>query len=507
MDVTVSPEQIAATLLKDFLAINQDQGHIHSFLLGHEQFVPSTDLLSAMIKFYQTSSDRILQFRVFNLIKKWVDLLRSAFLGVEEGTVGRILAEFISNLEKEKADEKRALAVRLKQALSGETILTEFDDNEEQDEEKPKTMTKKKKRGERPEILYYEPEEIARQITLIEHELLVQVDKREMIKTRWMTPEKSPTLSTRSDRTNAFAYWLAYELLACKQRLKLKVLTHFLKICSFLIQFNNYQSLMAFNLGLQLAPLNSLSHLWQQLPQKIGAIWKKVMKLMDYTANYANLREVLLDNPTTNMIPCQEVTLKDLLYFYESSPDFVSPGVVDLQKLHGIGGKIDDFRKCQESVFKFHKYQVLYDYLLNIPKNITVESLSNIGTTNSKEKLDIQSMGESDSSASTASFLEQQKAAGEDANSARDSKNRTRATSDANFLSKAVNLGSSQDKTPRKEVKTQISRESTSIGSSNNPSPALSRSKKKPSRSTLKAIDKALTSSESDDETKAQESP
>jgi len=350
--------------------------------------------LKSVIRQYNTSESKMV---LLNLLKKWIDLDRLSFQ--ESATLGPLIGEFIGSLKDDK------LALRLKQSIEGVVFVNEDEDSEE--DKLPTIVKKSKKSDGRPAILNFDAQEMARQMTVYDFELLEKVDRKEMLKTRWLSPDKAPTLKGRSDHTNQLAYWVAFELLNTKPRYRRKMLVHFLKVCHYLMEIWNYQSLMGFYLGLSFTPVSNCLTLWSALPSKIKGVWTKVTKLMDYQNNYANFRDATTARkPPSDVtpIPCQEIILKDLLFCYEAFPD-LEGDTTNLEKMHAVGSKIDEFRRFQEAKLVFLKYEPIYTIISNLPKNITMETIAQIGQA-PKSTLGVDEHSLSESSASTASFLE-----------------------------------------------------------------------------------------------------
>jgi hypothetical protein len=401
--------RVLKIIVHDFSTSSQDLATVQSLILAHEHFVKSEVLMEAFILEFATikKEDQINQFRVTNFLKKWIDLERGKFINKTEG-IGKRLDDFINSLPE-------ALGKTLATAVADETTKTGLNDDldEDDDEEAIPPIITKKKKGTAAQILSFDPLEIARQLTLIDHRNICEVNLKELLKTNWLK-NAGPSLNKNAGRANTLAHWMAYEFLLCKPKHRTKLLTHYLRICHGLQFLQNYQSLMAIYLGLNLSPVFKLIEpLIEQLPAKAKAIWESVSNFLAFQNNYHAYREIV-KKKIPPMIPCQEIFLKDLLYHDESFPNYTNEGHVDVNKLHVMGNIINSFRKCQMTKYRLQESKELYEYLLNIPDNVTVESLEKLALNPSPDNLNVEITGETSTSSMTDisddSYLEKNKA-------------------------------------------------------------------------------------------------
>jgi len=347
-----------AQIVEAYVSQTQDVEQINYLILAHEQFTTSLNFWKEFINcFKSSSSDQLKQFRIVNILKKWIELMYDYDDGDSE--LGREMESFREYLQKHQPQ----LASFVKTS-----------EPTREHEEEPVILTpppiiwlKKKRKKKGPDsLLYYDSEEIARQLTLIDHNMLSKIDRKEMIRTRWTNVLESPTLQESGERANRIAFWFAY-LLVQEKKLKTrsKMLEHFIKIAMYLSKLHNYQSLMAIFLALNMIS-GRLAQTWRTLRPKTLSTWKRISTLMSPNDNFSHYREAL-KTVELPFIPCQEVILKDLLYHDGSIPDFVEEGVWNFKKLQVIGKILDQFRQCQEAHYNYTVLNELQNLLLNVP--------------------------------------------------------------------------------------------------------------------------------------------
>jgi len=227
-------------------------------------------------------------------------------------------------------------------------------------------IKRNKKKKDYDTIFSFECEEIARQMTLLDHERLAKINRKEMIKSRWLNSSNAITLEEYTSYSNKLSYWLAYQLVEDKKiKTRTKRLEHLIKIGMYLSKFNNYQSLMAIYLGINMVS-SKLIKTWKIIKPKTMNTWKRLSVLMSPNDNFCHYRESL-KNLETPYIPCQEVILKDLLYHDAAIPDFIQEGIWNFKKLQVIGKILDQFRRCQDVNYNFFPLKELQTILLEMP--------------------------------------------------------------------------------------------------------------------------------------------
>lgn len=350
-------------IIDSFVRQTQDVDQILYLLEGYEQFTSSLVFLKEVIDcFKSNASDQLKLLRIVNILKKWFEA-SGRELRDKNSEVGKEVFSFMEYIQqnhpqltnfirspfesgKEKQEREEAIPLVPPPIISLKRI--------------------KKKKGCET-ILCYDSEEVARQLTLLDHQYFVKINRKEMIRTRWIRPQDSPTLHEYSVRSNKISYWLAYQLVEDRKlKTRIKRLDHFIKIAMYLSKIHNYQSLMAVFLAVNMVSAK-LSQTWKALKPKTVTTWKRISSLMSPIDNFTHYRESI-KNLETPYIPCQEVILKDLLYHDESIPDFIEEGVWNYKKLQVIGKMLDQFRRCQDSQFNFLPLKELQDLIEDIPE-------------------------------------------------------------------------------------------------------------------------------------------
>lgn len=72
---------------------------IQRLVLVHEQFIEPEDLWTRFVQYFKKSSDnQVVQFRVINIIKKWIEVNYESFL--ERPALQKLLENFMHDLQQ-----------------------------------------------------------------------------------------------------------------------------------------------------------------------------------------------------------------------------------------------------------------------------------------------------------------------------------------------------------------------------------------------------------------------
>jgi len=297
----------------------------------------------------------VIRFRIVGILQKWIEMKYYLFKNNKEhGSLGYRLDKFIDFLK----DDNEGCAKFLFNILDAQ-------ENPIIETENIKTPTiLRKKSYNKVCFLMFRAEEIARQITIMDQELFKEIDIEEYIDSKW-TKEQAPTLARCSLFHNNLTHWFAYIILSSKSlKERTKILKHFIKIGQHLLEMNSFNCLLAIYLCLSLQA-GTLTRTWVNIKKKYWKNWKRICEYMDPLNNFKNYRNLIKYHVELNndVIPCQEIILKDLLYHYEQ---FVLPkykNYIDLKRVNKIGSIIDLVRQCKKYHIKYEPFENLQSFI------------------------------------------------------------------------------------------------------------------------------------------------
>eukprot|EP00026_Physarum_polycephalum_P004430 Phypoly_transcript_04449.p1 GENE.Phypoly_transcript_04449~~Phypoly_transcript_04449.p1 ORF type:complete len:609 (+),score=93.89 Phypoly_transcript_04449:107-1933(+) len=336
-----------------------DKDFISQFLRTHHRFVDSKEFLQKLINRYnlpaaQNISEeeyikkkKIVQVRIINVIKKWIELQITEFQRNEK--LQLMLLGFVATLFKTGGTEAiwasnlKIAVVQSEDEQEKSTITTE------EDKPPPKSIVPKNNMPKFMQFLEVSPVELARQLTLMDSCALCKIQFDEYDHKNWCGSKKTtlaPNLLEVIERFNKTSFWIASEILRQpEQRLRVKVLSKAIKLMKHLLDMGNMQGMMAVYSAVNTTPVQRLQEMWKALPGKYHVILKTVGELMNSSGNYKNYREHVR-SAVRPFIPFQLIYLTDLT-FLEEAPDILTNGHVNFHKMALIGTLVNEIHQFQ----------------------------------------------------------------------------------------------------------------------------------------------------------------
>lgn len=192
-----------------------------------------------------------------------------------------------------------------------------------------------------PFVLSYSSQAIAEHFTIIEKDLLQEIDWKELIELRWnkdLTPVNSWLEIIANDnyynnnkgvnlviaRFNLMVNWIISEILLTKNEAeRINVISRFIHTAYHCFVMQNFATLMQIILALTSERLNKLRSTWNKLPPGDILTLKNLEKLASPVKNFYNIRlrtnEII---PSRGCIPFVGLYLSDLVFNAER-PKFV----------------------------------------------------------------------------------------------------------------------------------------------------------------------------------------
>lgn len=180
-------------------------------------------------------------------------------------------------------------------------------------------------------ILNYDSKTIAEQLTLIEKDVLLEIDWRELVELKWKSEDLQPAHSWLallvqnedmqgvdlcSSRFNLTINWVTSEILLTKnpylQKVTIQRFIHIAQNCKML---QNYSTMMEILLALISEKVMSLKDTWRMVEPGDILTFKSLEQLASPAKNFKNLRQQLNDiKPSLGCVPFIVVYLSDLCF-------------------------------------------------------------------------------------------------------------------------------------------------------------------------------------------------
>ena len=206
------------------------------------------------------------------------------------------------------------------------------------------------------------PEELARQLTLMEEDIFIQIRPKEFLKQAWNKGNhelNAPFITLLTRNFNKLINWITTEVLKHQDAtLRAETITKFIKTAKYLEKLKNYNGVMQVLSSLHSSAISRLKQSWALIPPKANAHFNRITALMSNLSNFKVFRESYSsleeDEPC---IPFLAVFLTDCTYMDDTMNDKNENGRFNWDKMSTMANKIRDIRR-----FNMRRYDLIPVY-------------------------------------------------------------------------------------------------------------------------------------------------
>ncbi|EXJ64793.1 hypothetical protein A1O7_01131 [Cladophialophora yegresii CBS 114405] len=205
-------------------------------------------------------------------------------------------------------------------------------------------------------ILDFDPQEIARQITLKASGIFCSILPEELLGTEWTKRNSSLAVNVRAMSTLStdISNLVSDSVLQLEEPKKRAVIIkQWVKIANKCLEMHNYDTLMAIVCSLDSTNLKRMKRTWDYVPQKTKTILDDMCKIIDVSKNYAVLRQ-RIQAQIPPCLPFIGVYLTDLTMVDSANPstrplsiDGGATSVINLDKHMKTAKIISDLQRFQ----------------------------------------------------------------------------------------------------------------------------------------------------------------
>eukprot|EP00003_Mantamonas_plastica_P004261 TRINITY_DN13386_c0_g1_i3.p1 TRINITY_DN13386_c0_g1~~TRINITY_DN13386_c0_g1_i3.p1 ORF type:complete len:611 (+),score=174.63 TRINITY_DN13386_c0_g1_i3:1044-2876(+) len=398
--------------------------YMFAFLLSFRSFGKPVQLLGHLVKRFETTApeslskaDQIkfnrktlipLRLRITNVLKTWIndhfsdfrddEQLLQAFYDFTDGTMyqsgmvkpadllqklmQRKLSEAIMDQEEpyswagnvletfQGSEESSSSSSKESSSLSGPGTIripnvkfTRF--RALQSRDKPKPILPKKKRNKPLSLLHIAPEEMARQLTLLEHRMFLRLKPSEFMNTSWNTARAStqaPNIMAMIKQFNIVSQWVATEIvLEVDDKKRTAVLKFFIELAKYTYELRNFNTTMEIVSGLLISPVWRLKPTWESLSEDVLVQFDRLSALMSSRKDHQRLRTEM----SVAVTPCIMfigLVLGDILSV-DSLPSETENGLINFDKHARTCALIRDLHQNQFGEYNFEPVKPILTFL------------------------------------------------------------------------------------------------------------------------------------------------
>ncbi|KAJ3223211.1 hypothetical protein HK099_001399 [Clydaea vesicula] len=219
-------------------------------------------------------------------------------------------------------------------------------------------------------IMEFDPLEIARQLTLIENRIFLEINSSELMAQEWTKKNSLISVNVRKSTkmSTLITGWVAQIILGendVKKRATL--LKHIIKIGDRSLALNNFSTLMSIVSALNSSTISRLKRTWDLTSTKTKQTFESLKKATDLSRNYAVYRQTIKDCQPP-CLPFLGLYLTDLTFTEDGNPDFRGKNLINFDKYYKASKIILDLMRFQ-TPYNLQPVKELQDYLINSIEN------------------------------------------------------------------------------------------------------------------------------------------
>jgi len=288
-----------------------------------------------------------IRLRIVNVLKMWIETFGTDF---KDEAAQSALNSFIDYIRIEYPQMADLVAVKLKRYLSG--YLYDLESELDEDPPVPFPVTPGKETA--PTMLDVHPEELARQMTLVEHALFKAIPYKELL-TNAKAGKNNPNVSNMISYTNHLVNWIGTQIVKQEDiRVRAMTLARFITVAKCcIVSCQNYNGAMEVLSALRSSAVFRLKHTWNLLPDNIWDDYEWLETLFESDNNYARYRSAL-SNAVPPCVPYLGRYLSEVLFLNEIHPDYLSQGpppVINFAKMVLVADILHHLQRYQKNPF------------------------------------------------------------------------------------------------------------------------------------------------------------
>ena len=215
-------------------------------------------------------------------------------------------------------------------------------------------------------LLESDATDIAKQLSLMHHDLFATVQPRELLGKKWTTPNReteTPNIHQLTDKFNKLSQWISTSLLQqTKLKSRIKLLEKFIMIAIRCRELFNFHALISILGGLQDPSIQRCAKTWHGVSQKLHNHFVNLLNVISINENWANYRRLITECQSTNVpcVPYIGIYLKDLVFLEDGLPDLIAgypPNmkVINFEKYRKVSDVISEVVSIQQKTYNFNR--------------------------------------------------------------------------------------------------------------------------------------------------------
>jgi hypothetical protein len=216
-------------------------------------------------------------------------------------------------------------------------------------------------------VFDFDPEEIARQMTIIDFSLFAMIKPSELLNQAWQKPKykyRAQNILRLVERMNNLTLWVATTILSQRDvNERARRIADFVQVGGHLHRLHNFCTLLSILNGLAHPAITRLKKSFAKLDKVTTRKMEELQQLARPGENFKLLREELkrTSNPC---IPYLGLYMSDLTFLDNGNPNYHGDGLINFSKCRLIYHQIRDLILRQDKPFNFEEVPALHESLM-----------------------------------------------------------------------------------------------------------------------------------------------
>nr|KAJ3412401.1 hypothetical protein HK105_002366 [Polyrhizophydium stewartii] len=359
-DQPVDPNFANAFLMTFHLFATAEQ--LFNALVARYNMVPPPGLVESELKIWIDKKLVPVQIRVSNAFKTWLENHWSE--ADDDGCLDRIY-QFAANV---MSRTHAPLAARLTELINADVLQPNLPSRFKRGAVRPEDIPQPllPRSIKRFTLLDLEPEEVARQLTLIESQMYARIKPAELMRQEWAKKRGSIAVNVRamSQFSTKMAGWVVATILSDPDvKRRSGIVKFFIKVAEYCLSMSNFNSLMAINTGLNSSTITRMRRTWDLLSAKHKSAFENMKRITNHQRNFAEYRTVLR-RVQLPALPFLGLFLTDLTFTDDGNPDRRNDGrLINFDKYAKTARIVQEVQRFQMP-FVFVDVGEIQDYLI-----------------------------------------------------------------------------------------------------------------------------------------------
>ncbi|KYQ92724.1 Ras guanine nucleotide exchange factor [Tieghemostelium lacteum] len=356
-------------------------GEIFLMKLIQRYFIPNLKphLIPALQ--FKTKFQNPIQLRVLNVLRLWVDNYIGDFTPKMVQRVSTFLSKTshgqYSQMIVKRFSQPRSRADSISQGSSPLLQVPNITNNSStgNGSTTPTTIVSTSfkifwKKYSSEYIFSLHSREIADQLTLLDFDTYRSIRDFELLNQAWSRPEVStPNVNAMVNRFNSMSAFVSWAILnEIDIKLRAKMLSKMIKICSALKQRNNFNGLIACLSGLTVSSVFRLVHTRSLISKDSQKEFEQLSKFLEAHKSHKYYREII-HTTSPPLIPYLGVYLTDLTFIEDGNKDEIN-GLINIKKRELTYSTILEIQQYQQQSYDIKPNRKLIDFLNELPQII-----------------------------------------------------------------------------------------------------------------------------------------